>query len=163
MGPVHFVIYINDTDLGLSNLITKFADDTKTGNAALSEQDMQSLQKDLRKLSDWSEKWEMPFNINKWQVLQISYRNKKMENEMCGVKIKSVQSVKDLGVTVSTNLKFSKQCNEAVKKSKHVGFHKAKFLIQECRCCTTIIQQFCYISFGVCRAVSVSSPREGHC
>ncbi len=31
---------------------------------------------------------------------------------MCGVKIKSVQSVKDLGVTVVPSLKFSQQCNE---------------------------------------------------
>ncbi len=34
---------------------------------------------------------------------------------MCDVKIKSVQSVKALGVTVASNLKFSQQGNESVK------------------------------------------------
>ncbi len=33
---------------------------TKTGNTALTEQDRRSIQQDLYKLSDWSEKWEMP-------------------------------------------------------------------------------------------------------
>ncbi len=59
----------------------------------------------------------MPFIINKCQILQIGSKNRKMDYEMCGVQIKSVQSVKDLGVTVSSNLKFSQQCNEAVKKT----------------------------------------------
>ncbi len=66
--------------------------------------DRRSLQRDLRKISDWSVKWEMPFTIKKCQILQVESRNIKNDYEVCGVKIKSVQSVKDLGVTVSSNL-----------------------------------------------------------
>ncbi len=47
-------------------------------------------------------------------------KNRKMDYEMCGVTIKSVQSVKDLGVTVSSNLKCAQQCNEAVKKANRM-------------------------------------------
>ncbi len=43
-----------------------------------------------------------------------------MDYEMDGVRIKGVQSVRDLGVTVSSNLKFSQQCNEAVKKANRM-------------------------------------------
>ncbi len=39
---------------------------------------------------------------------------------MCGVKIKSVHSAKDIGVTVASNLKFSQQCNESVKKANRM-------------------------------------------
>ncbi len=46
------------------------------------------------------------------QILQV----KKNDYEMRGVKIKSVHSVRDLGVTVTSNLKFSQQCNESVIK-----------------------------------------------
>ncbi len=47
---------------------------------------------------------------------------------MCGVKIKSVHSVKDLGVTVASNLKISQQCNASVKKAKRkMGLIKRKF------------------------------------
>ncbi len=71
LRPVLFVIYINDIDLGLNNLISKFADDTKIDNAVLTKCDRQSLLEDLRKISDCSVKWEMPFNINKCQILQV--------------------------------------------------------------------------------------------
>ncbi len=57
LGSVLFIIYTNDVDLGLNNLISKFAGDTKIGNTALTEQDRRSLQEDFRKLSVWSEKW----------------------------------------------------------------------------------------------------------
>ncbi len=81
IGPVLF-IYVNDIDLGLNNFIGKFADDTKSGNAVFSEDDRRSLQEDLSKISDWSVKWEMPFNINKWQILQVRSRNIKKDYEM---------------------------------------------------------------------------------
>ncbi len=107
LGLVFFVIYINDIDLGLNNFISKFADDTNIGSAVLTECNRRNLQEDLRKISDWSVKREMPFNINKCQILQVGSRNIKTDYEMCGVKIKSVHSVKDLDVTVTSNLKFS--------------------------------------------------------
>ncbi len=87
-----------------STFINKFADNTKIGNAALSEQDRWSLQDDMHKISVWSEKWEIPLNINECHILQIGSKNTKMECEMCGVQIKGVHLVKDIGVTVSSNL-----------------------------------------------------------
>ncbi len=61
LGPVLFIIYINDIDLGFNNFVSKFEDDTKIGNAVLSESDRWSLQEDLRKISDCSVKCERPF------------------------------------------------------------------------------------------------------
>ncbi len=55
LGPVLFVIYINDIDLGLNNFIAKFADNTKIGSSVISDCDRQSLQEDLRKISAWSD------------------------------------------------------------------------------------------------------------
>ncbi len=74
-----------------------------------------AYKEDLRKISDWSVIWEMPFNMNKCQIPQVGSRNIK-DYEMCGVEVKSVHSVKDLGVTVASNIKFSQLCNESVKK-----------------------------------------------
>ncbi len=72
---VLFIIYFKDIDLGLNKFISKFADDTKIGNAVLSQRDRRSLQEDLRKISDWSVKWEMPFNTDKCQFLQVGSEN----------------------------------------------------------------------------------------
>ncbi len=49
----------------------------------------------------------MPFIVNKCHILQVGTRSKKYEYEMCGVKLESVHCVKDLGVTITSNLKFS--------------------------------------------------------
>lgn len=43
-------MYINDSDLGLNNFISKCADDTKIANLTLLECDSQSLQEDLCKM-----------------------------------------------------------------------------------------------------------------
>ncbi len=60
----------------------------------------------------------MPFIINKCQILQVGSRNIKKDYEMCGVKIESVSLVKELGVTVASNLKDD-------------GFDLEKLFIQE--------------------------------
>ncbi len=66
----------------------------------------------------------MPFNANKLHILQVSTRNKQIyKYEMSGVKLKSAQCVKDLGVTIASNLKFSLYCKEAAcKANRMLGF-----------------------------------------
>ncbi len=54
-GQVFFIIYSIDVDVGFNNRISKFADDTKTGNSALTDEDRQSLQEELHKISAWSD------------------------------------------------------------------------------------------------------------
>ncbi len=101
-GPVLFIIYINDLDVGLNNCISKFVDETKIGNSVLTDEDRQSLQENLHKTLIWSDRWEMPFNVDNGQVLQVGTRNK-FDYEMRGVKLKSVQCIKDLGVKIASN------------------------------------------------------------
>ena len=57
LGPLLFIIYINDLDLGLVSKISKFADDTKMGINADSDAAVKQLQEDLRKVGEWSKKW----------------------------------------------------------------------------------------------------------
>ncbi len=51
-----------------------------------------------------------------------------MHNEKNGVKLESVQCVKDLGVSISSNLKFSQQCNDVDGKAgRMLGFKNNYF------------------------------------
>ncbi len=109
LRPVLFIIYINDIDVELNNRISKIADGMKIGNSIIGDPDRMSLQEDLRKISEWSQRWEMPFNINKCHILQVCTRNQKFEYEMNGTKLESLQCVKDLGVRIASSLKFSQQ------------------------------------------------------
>ena len=65
LGPLPFLIYINDIDLGLTSKIAKFADDTKLGTNAANPEDLEALRKDLIKIGEWSKKWQKPFNCGK--------------------------------------------------------------------------------------------------
>ncbi len=126
LGPVLFIIFINDIDVGLNNFISKFADDTKIGNSIITDHDRMNLQEDLRNILEWSQR--MPFNVNKCHILQVGTRNKIIKYEMNGTKLESVQCVKDLGITVASTLKFSQKCKDAAgKANRMLGFLNRDF------------------------------------
>ncbi len=128
LGPVLFIIYISDINVGSNNFIEKFADDTKIGNSVIFDRDRQSLQYDLSKISAWSARWEIPFNVKKCHSFQVGTRNLQYNYEMSGDKLESVQCVTDLGVTIVSNLKFSQQCKDAAgKANRMLGIIKRNF------------------------------------
>ncbi len=90
-----------------------------------------NLQEDPRKISEWSQGWEMPFNVNKCHILQIGSRNQNFDYEMNGIKLQSLQWVKDLGVMIASNLRFIQQCKDAAGKANRMpGFINRNFLFQ---------------------------------
>ena len=108
--------------------ISKFADDTKMGINADNDAAVKQLQEDLRKVGEWSKKWQMPFNLDKCKIMHIGHKNKNEKYELPGKEIESVQQEKDLGVVITNDLKSSNQCIEAVKKAqKLLGYIKRQF------------------------------------
>jgi len=65
LGPLLFVIHINDIDDSVNGKIQKFADDTKVFNTVGSEMEVDSLRCDLCNLVQWSKEWQMLFNVEK--------------------------------------------------------------------------------------------------
>ncbi len=73
----------------------------------------------------------MSFNVNKCHILHVGTRNYKSDYEMNGVKLDSVQCVKDLGVSIASNIKFSQQCKEAASKANRMlGFINRNFFFK---------------------------------
>ena len=79
LGPLLFLIFINDIDLAASlvRIFSKFADDTKLGHPVLTERDKNTLQSQLDSLCTWAEQWGMEFNVSKCKVMHIGRRNQK--------------------------------------------------------------------------------------
>ena len=100
LGPVLFLIFINDIDSSLTSSISKFADDTKLYRKVNDEKDASLLQKDLDRLLTWSQTWQMSFNADKCKVLHFGSKNLGYNYTMAGSTLSSVASEKDLGVSL---------------------------------------------------------------
>ena len=69
LGPILFLVYINDLEEGVTGKILKFADDTKLFTKTKEIGDNFFLQDDIDKVVKWSEKWQMLFNFGKCKCL----------------------------------------------------------------------------------------------
>uniref|UniRef100_A0A8C3H706 Reverse transcriptase domain-containing protein n=1 Tax=Chrysemys picta bellii TaxID=8478 RepID=A0A8C3H706_CHRPI len=120
LGPILFILFINDLEKGVNSEVAKFADDTKLLKIVKSKADCEELQKDLTKLSDWATKWQMKFNVDKCKVMHIGKNNSNYTYNMMGANLATTSQEKDLGVIVDSSLKMSTQCAEAVKKANRM-------------------------------------------
>ena len=120
LGPILFLVYINDLEEGVTGKILKFADDTKLFTKTKEIGDKQNLQDDIDKLVKWSEKWQMLFNFGKCKCLHIGPGNISMAYQMGGTILSITVKEKDLGVTVKDNMKVSEQCRIAASKGNKV-------------------------------------------
>ena len=62
LGPLLFLLYVNDLPDWIVNDIRMFADDTKIWSKISRPHDCVKLQTDLDQLHRWSDKWLLSFN-----------------------------------------------------------------------------------------------------
>ena len=60
-------------------------------------EDRNALQEDLRRLSEWTEAWQMRFNVSKCKVMHLGSRNMLWNYSMGGQHLKVVREERDLG------------------------------------------------------------------
>jgi hypothetical protein len=128
LGPTCFIIFINDIDevLELVNgFVYKFADDTKYGRVVNNEDDREEMQRNINKLMEWADKWQMDFNTTKCKVLHMGPSNQRFVYTMGGYApggtiLENVTEEKDIGVIIHESLKPSQQCSKAVKKANSI-------------------------------------------
>ena len=72
LGPILFLVYIDDLPDGLSSQVRLFADDTAVYLTTGSAEDGKVLQNDLDRLSMWDDRWDMEFNPSKCQVVRVT-------------------------------------------------------------------------------------------
>jgi len=74
LGPVLFLIYINDIVANIKSEIRLFVDDIFIYKTITTLNDHNILQTDLNSLSHWASDWLMEFNIPKCKILQFTTR-----------------------------------------------------------------------------------------
>ena len=117
LGPLLFVIYINDLDVDIVSKLSKFADDTKLARGVGSDLEAKSLSDDLNKIYQSSVDWEMLFNTEKCTVMHMGSDNKKREYLLGEKLLKKSKQESDLGVVMDSSGKPSLQCIKAVKNA----------------------------------------------
>ena len=120
LGPILFLIYINDLDDSITSNVLKFADDTKLFRKVNTDVDKQHLQNDLDRLVKWSEKWQMLFNFGKCKCLHTGHRNLNVNCKMGDTVLGTTVKEKDLGVTISADMNVSEQCGIAASKGNQI-------------------------------------------
>jgi len=126
LGPVLFLIFIDDLEVGMKNTVYKFADDTKVLAQVQSDAERNILQEDLDELTEWTKKWQMSFNTKKCKVMHAGRTNPRFTYTMEGQTLDTVDSEKDLGITISYDLKSSNQCIQACSKASKDAWNDQK-------------------------------------
>ncbi len=135
----------------VNHLVKLFADDSKLIATIRSNSDLALLQHDLDALSEWSNKWRMLFNVDKCKVMEFSRSGKShfAESELLmgdpGSRsaLAVVDTEKDLGVTFSSNLKFTNHIRtQANRATSILGQLKRTFRYWTIDTCRTLYCAF---------------------
>lgn len=136
LGPVLFVIYINDLLDNITSHGLMFADDTKLFRHITSREDALHLQTDITKLENWSNTWQLYFNPEKCHVLTLGkFENIRHAHRyiISNKEIEHVFDEKDLGVTIDSELKFDEHISRKVRVSNAiVGQIRRSFSYLDC-------------------------------
>ena len=146
LGPILFVIYINDLPEAVKSDVFLFADDTKILHQISSKDDAITLQSDLDSLELWSKKWLLAFHPDKCHVLTLGrFENIKHTHRysICHNELEHVFEEKDLGVTIDSELKFEEHMSAKVKKANSiVGLIRRSFSFLDCALFKTLFITF---------------------
>jgi len=134
LGPLLFVIYINDLPDLATNTMKLYADDSKLLSIVNDLSDASRLQGDLDSVSDWMSEWRMKLNNSKSKVMHYGKQNLNFEylvkedDGSIGFLERSNKE-RDLGVIFSSNLDWEEQYLSSCKKANMtLGMLKRTFV-----------------------------------
>ena len=135
IGPLLFLIYINDLPDVVNNFCKLFADDSQLVARIRNIQDFNSVQSDLDSLAIWSNLWCMDFNINKCSTLKFGSNKTYLQNNFTmadkyGNRLSIIDSrvERNLGVMFDDKLKWSNHIQHiALKANTTLGILRKTF------------------------------------
>ena len=128
LGPLLFVIFINDLPDCVTSEAYLFADDTKIFQVIANEEDKGELQKVLNWLDTWSKDWLLKFHPQKCKFMTIGKDEKNTNYTLKDQKLQKVMEEKDIGVTIDGKLEFESNISEKINKAnKMFGLLRRSF------------------------------------
>ena len=119
MGPVIFLLHINDLHNNLTSNVHLFADDCLLYLLVKLDNDTSLLQNDLLKLMEWQNTWLMKFNPTKCFTMTLASRKPTPYlYTFCGQQLKSVQSHCYLGIQISNTRNWTAECIWVARKAQ---------------------------------------------
>ena len=117
LGPILFVLFINDLPLGLNGdtNLALYADDTKIWRIIHSERDHELLQNDIEYLNNWALSNKMNFHPQKCKVVSVAHSLPPLLDMLPNIQyfyylgdclLDYVDSERDLGVHINTSPKL---------------------------------------------------------
>jgi hypothetical protein len=125
LGPLLFLIYINDIGEKLLSLSRLFADDTSLGYSSQNVVEIENvINHDLCELNTWSTKWLMSFNPEKTEIMLFSNTDVRYNFNFTfnGNNIPITMSHTHLGASLSSDAKWNNHIeNIILSVPRHLG------------------------------------------
>ena len=125
LGPILFLVFINDLPEHIKSKVRLFADDTAVYLAVSNLEHAQILQADLDRLAKWSLEWDMEFNSSKCIVIHVTRSKFIVPSQYILYRnvLDSVSSSKYLRVTLNDHLTWNNHIqNTVTSANKTLGF-----------------------------------------
>lgn len=130
LGPLLFLIYINDLPSNLTSTVKLFADDCAVYREIKNVNDNVLLQADLDAISDWCSKWKMTLNTNKCKLMHFSRRKitDYASYTLNDTLLETVTSYKYLGVLLTSDLTWNSHVSRVIADANRMlGYIKRNF------------------------------------
>lgn len=125
LGPLIFILFINDVCDHLCSCKLLYADDLKIYRIVKSVLDCCALQSDIDRLTSWCRMNGMQTNPSKCKVITYTRKHEpiRFEYSMDSAMLQRVYSIKDLGITLDSKLKFNEHISKTIAKANSMlGF-----------------------------------------
>jgi hypothetical protein len=146
LGPVLFLIYINDLSNNMQSNVRLFADDCIIYNTIKTKDDCISLQNDLHSLETWVNTWLMELHPAKCSTMQITRKRPhniiKHPYTIHGSILECTSSTKYLGITITDRLDWTPHIGKVTAKARSV----LGLLCRNLRSCPEKTKELAYFS-----------------
>ena len=144
LGPLLFILYINDIGDGASSTIRLFSDDALIYRRNSSTSDSATLQKDLDTLVEWSKKWQMRFNPAECSRLRVTRKRSPIKTAytMMGTELETMDHHPYLGVELASGLEWKYHIKQITGKAQRT----LNFLQRNLHRCPQKVREQAYIA-----------------